>query len=113
MKNIFFLLFFSFLVKSTYSQNTVITPTKIEANSNTNAILITRLSWQAISGISNPENGTLVYDTTNKILRMFNGQNWIRFKSFGTDIIPIAPFSFSRKEEENRNIFTQKQASKP
>ncbi len=91
----------------------VIMPTKIEANSNTNAILVTRLSWQAISGISNPENGTLVYDTTNKILRMYNGQNWIKFKSFGTDIYPAAPFSFSKKEEENRIISTQKQPSKP
>ena len=66
----------------------------------------------AIWDIPNPTKGTLVFDLANNTLRMFDGSNWVKFKSVGTDISPIAPPMSARKENETSPNFSQAIPSK-
>jgi hypothetical protein len=89
----FLMLALIFLVKLSFSQSTVISPgsvkTEFPANFASKGLLPPKLSIQNILAIQNPIKGTLVYDTSNNVLRMFNGKQWIRFKAKGTPIYPI------------------------
>lgn len=96
-----------------YSQSIIITPSKVESNSSAKPIVIPRLTISAILNISSPNKGTLVYDISNKILRMYDGSKWIKFKSFETEIYPTAPFSFSKKDEESNVISPTKTSLMP
>jgi hypothetical protein len=95
------LLFLTFIASyKCFAQSISITPTKVTANSTTKPIIIPRMTSTAMWNIQNPTKSTLVFDLTNNILRMYDGRNWVKFKSFGTDISPIVPSMNARKENE-------------
>lgn len=95
-----------------FAQSVSITPTKVTANSTTKPIIIPRMPSVAIWNIQNPTKGTLIFDITNNILRMYDGLNWVKFKSFGTDINPVTPSINVRKENETVSISSQPIISK-
>lgn len=99
MKKLITILLFASIANLTYAQSTTITPANVAANSTTKPIILPRLTFTAIWAIPNPTKGTMVYDLTNNVLRSFNGNNWVHFKSIGTDITPNMPSS-ARKESE-------------
>lgn len=95
-----------------FAQSISITPTKVTANSATKPIIIPRMSSVAIWNIPNPTKGTLIFDITNNILRMYDGNNWVKFKSFRTDISPTTPSMNARKENETVSNSSQPIPSK-
>lgn len=50
------------------AQNTTISPT---------SFIPPKLSFEAILAIPNPEKGSVVFDTSNNLLRMYNGTKWV------------------------------------
>lgn len=101
-----------FLGTTAFTQSIIITPTKVDANSTTKHIIIPRMSSVAIWNIPNPTKSTLIFDITNNILRMYDGNNWVKFKSFGTDISPTTPSMNARKENETVSNSSQTIPSK-
>lgn len=65
-KTALFIMFIIFSLKG-FSQSTNILPDRIE---------MPRLSTQQIMAISNPQNGTMIYDTDINCIKIFNGSTW-------------------------------------
>lgn len=98
MKKIIIILWFSFFAQHLSGQSTIITPHQVNTVSFNQSIVITRLPSSVIWAIPNPTKGTLVFDLTNKILRMYNGKEWVKFKSYGSPIFPGSSLVFKEND---------------
>lgn len=49
--------------------------------SNTKGFVLTRMTTQQINAITDPQDGMLVYDTTSKCLKMYDGNAWYCFNT--------------------------------
>lgn len=87
-----------------FCQSTIISPTNMVATSTTKPIVLPRLTAAAIWVIQNPLVGTLVYDTTFGVLRIYNGTTWHRFKSIGTAIYPSSSITSGLRKEETASF---------
>jgi hypothetical protein len=89
----YFTLVFILAPKLCFSQSTLITPGSVKAEHPNNFVskgfLPPKLSIQNILAIQNPIKGTLIYDVSNNVLRIYDGKQWIRLKAKGTPIYPI------------------------
>jgi eukaryotic-like serine/threonine-protein kinase len=81
MKRLFLTFICCQLTAMVLAQSTVITPGStqpiISSNTKNNGIQLPKLSPQNIVAIPNPSSGVMVYDTTCKCPRYFNGTGWI------------------------------------
>ena len=63
---------------------------KLEINSTTQGVLLSRVSSDKRNAIANPALGLLVYDTDKRTLYMFDGQKWLPF-AYATNTIGLPP----------------------
>ena len=57
----------------------------IALESNTQGFVVTRIAKADLGNITNPQEGMMVYDTTDKCLKIYSGNAW---KCFNTPACP-------------------------
>jgi uncharacterized protein (TIGR02145 family) len=95
-KSILFLLF-TFIVTSTYSQSTIITPggdsQNIQISGAKNGLKISGLTTLERDAIINPTKGYTIFNTTTNCLEVFNGSYW--FNMCEPNQKPSATYTFN------------------
>lgn len=83
MKKLLIVVFAVGLLIHSYGQTTLITPgnlgNNIQTSSSKGGIQFPNMPFDSIKAISNPKQGTIVYDTDCQCLRMFNGNSWTSY----------------------------------
>lgn len=85
MRQFFFILFIFGTTLISVAQTTLITPgnlgNNIQTTSTKGGIQFPAMPFDSIKAITNPKQGTVVFDTDCQCLRLFSGKNWSPFSS--------------------------------